>query len=137
MALKNKAMVQFLFQKKNKDALKTYDQHSSCHPDEDITSLTAKVQEQIDEQERMQRELEELERQMAELERKAKEKAAYLKVEAERGIKVFQKYAEIEQDPSWAQVFGDYLGNVQFAICLLYTSPSPRDQRGSRMPSSA
>ena len=27
---------------------------------------------------------------------------------------------------------GDYL-----CICLLYTSPSPRDQRGSRMPSSA
>ena len=25
----------------------------------------------------------------------------------------------------------------QFSICLLYTSPSPRDQRGSRMPSSA
>ena len=25
----------------------------------------------------------------------------------------------------------------QFIICLLYTSPSPRDQRGSRMPSSA
>ena len=24
-----------------------------------------------------------------------------------------------------------------FALCLLYTSPSPRDQRGSRMPSSA
>ena len=24
-----------------------------------------------------------------------------------------------------------------FGICLLYTSPSPRDQRGSRMPSSA
>ena len=24
-----------------------------------------------------------------------------------------------------------------FYICLLYTSPSPRDQRGSRMPSSA
>ena len=24
-----------------------------------------------------------------------------------------------------------------FVICLLYTSPSPRDQRGSRMPSSA
>ena len=23
------------------------------------------------------------------------------------------------------------------ALCLLYTSPSPRDQRGSRMPSSA
>ena len=24
-----------------------------------------------------------------------------------------------------------------FKACLLYTSPSPRDQRGSRMPSSA
>ena len=26
---------------------------------------------------------------------------------------------------------------VWFIACLLYTSPSPRDQRGSRMPSSA
>ena len=26
---------------------------------------------------------------------------------------------------------------TQELICLLYTSPSPRDQRGSRMPSSA
>ena len=25
----------------------------------------------------------------------------------------------------------------EFDACLLYTSPSPRDQRGSRMPSSA
>ena len=28
-------------------------------------------------------------------------------------------------------------GNLDDEICLLYTSPSPRDQRGSRMPSSA
>ena len=27
--------------------------------------------------------------------------------------------------------------NAVKSICLLYTSPSPRDQRGSRMPSSA
>ena len=35
-------------------------------------------------------------------------------------------------------VFG-YLGfgKLVFYFCLLYTSPSPRDQRGSRMPSSA
>ena len=26
---------------------------------------------------------------------------------------------------------------VKAQVCLLYTSPSPRDQRGSRMPSSA
>ena len=32
----------------------------------------------------------------------------------------------------------DNLGNYQwFCICLLYTSPSPRDKRQSRMPSSA
>ena len=28
-------------------------------------------------------------------------------------------------------------GPILAGICLLYTSPSPRDQRGSRMPSSA
>ena len=28
-------------------------------------------------------------------------------------------------------------GTIFVAACLLYTSPSPRDQRGSRMPSSA
>ena len=28
-------------------------------------------------------------------------------------------------------------GCGQVEVCLLYTSPSPRDQRGSRMPSSA
>ena len=27
--------------------------------------------------------------------------------------------------------------HIQSRLCLLYTSPSPRDQRGSRMPSSA
>ena len=33
----------------------------------------------------------------------------------------------------------DYLGikKYRFYICLLYTSPSPRDKRQSRMPSSA
>ena len=30
-----------------------------------------------------------------------------------------------------------YLRQTHNGICLLYTSPSPRDQRGSRMPSSA
>ena len=30
-----------------------------------------------------------------------------------------------------------YIYNKEWFICLLYTSPSPRDQRGSRLPSSA
>ena len=29
------------------------------------------------------------------------------------------------------------IANAVKDVCLLYTSPSPRDQRGSRMPSSA
>ena len=33
--------------------------------------------------------------------------------------------------------FGDYFKEDAIHYCLLYTSPSPRDQRGSRMPSSA
>ena len=33
--------------------------------------------------------------------------------------------------------FGEDYNSYEFDICLLYTSPSPRDQRGSRMPSSA
>ena len=40
----------------------------------------------------------------------------------------FFKSSEFEED---AKNLGDY------PSCLLYTSPSPRDQRGSRMPSSA
>ena len=32
---------------------------------------------------------------------------------------------------------GSALFMLMFSSCLLYTSPSPRDQRGSRMPSSA
>ena len=39
-------------------------------------------------------------------------------------------YQEILTDPSYAK-------QIVTMTCLLYTSPSPRDQRGSRMPSSA
>ena len=37
----------------------------------------------------------------------------------------------------WNLVKLEVLSNVHLYPCLLYTSPSPRDQRGSRMPSSA
>ena len=40
-----------------------------------------------------------------------------------------------------AEAFINFLGDDSILVahnaCLLYTSPSPRDQRGSRMPSSA
>ena len=41
------------------------------------------------------------------------------------------------QLPDIGSYFVTEFGNESVIICLLYTSPSPRDQRGSRMPSSA
>ena len=38
------------------------------------------------------------------------------------------------QEHEWIRVDGK---NATVGICLLYTSPSPRDKRQSRMPSSA
>ena len=45
----------------------------------------------------------------------------------------FQGESQNPFAPEWK--FG--LIEQETKICLLYTSPSPRDQRGSRMPSSA
>ena len=36
-----------------------------------------------------------------------------------------------------ARAQGDLSENAEYESCLLYTSPSPRDKRQSRMPSSA
>ena len=45
------------------------------------------------------------------------------------------KLQHIHRTPNWAEVLEGI--DVVVNTCLLYTSPSPRDQRGSRMPSSA
>ena len=37
----------------------------------------------------------------------------------------------------WVTQYDDGSTYTEYENCLLYTSPSPRDQRGSRMPSSA
>ena len=54
----------------------------------------------------------------------------------ERGL-----YAEgmsASADAPAEKMMDDIISNLpDFKNCLLYTSPSPRDQRGSRMPSSA
>ena len=45
--------------------------------------------------------------------------------------------AKLEELPTVANPTKKVLARVDRRACLLYTSPSPRDQRGSRMPSSA
>ena len=45
-----------------------------------------------------------------------------------------------KQEPNWEKYNSSDLSKLEYVKilgCLLYTSPSPRDQRGSRMPSSA
>ena len=44
---------------------------------------------------------------------------------------------EANDSLEWNQTDGTYIAKGDAYVCLLYTSPSPRDQRGSRMPSSA
>ena len=55
-----------------------------------------------------------------------------------------QQYPDFSVGLNWGLVSDNHdvlspvaNGNDQLSVCLLYTSPSPRDQRGSRMPSSA
>ena len=44
---------------------------------------------------------------------------------------------EYENKPNGHIRVKDNMGRIWFVPCLLYTSPSPRDKRQSRMPSSA
>ena len=52
-------------------------------------------------------------------------------------LSIFNRHFASEEHLSLSQKFHDEQYDEVIAICLLYTSPSPRDQRGSRMPSSA
>ena len=67
---------------------------------------------------------------------------------AEPGKDVPATAGTLSRDPVWVRYHARYAGyallflafDMEMAFmypCLLYTSPSPRDQRGSRMPSSA
>ena len=44
---------------------------------------------------------------------------------------------EVDERDTNSQTKNEFNGFGESVSCLLYTSPSPRDQRGSRMPSSA
>ena len=48
-----------------------------------------------------------------------------------------QYHPDVNKDPGAEDKFKEIGKAYEALACLLYTSPSPRDQRGSRMPSSA
>ena len=65
-------------------------------------------------------------------------------LEPKRVFEIFEEMCAIPHGSTntkaisdWCVAFGEKLGLEHYQDCLLYTSPSPRDQRGSRMPSSA
>ena len=49
----------------------------------------------------------------------------------------YARVRSIYDEPVFNERVKDLCAQGYLNICLLYTSPSPRDQRGSRMPSSA
>ena len=51
----------------------------------------------------------------------------------------YGRYRQAGSTQGWriGVAIGDQILDLRATGCLLYTSPSPRDQRGSRMPSSA
>ena len=57
--------------------------------------------------------------------------------EAEKSRTAGIKWADSLRGLPWDEFMVSLRDALQPYICLLYTSPSPRDQRGSRMPSSA
>ena len=50
-------------------------------------------------------------------------------------LSITDHYDTLLDDPAWLAKSIMLVADIY--VCLLYTSPSPRDQRGSRMPSSA
>ena len=65
----------------------------------------------------------------------------FLKIEIDEGVR---RVSEKKEPRTWLHVLSFTIGLLAYAEswiesngCLLYTSPSPRDKRQSRMPSSA
>ena len=53
------------------------------------------------------------------------------------GIGILARFLLLFTIPNFSDDLYRFIWDGRLLTCLLYTSPSPRDQRGSRMPSSA
>ena len=58
------------------------------------------------------------------------------KLMAAWGEVVERAYGRVQLEPDWG-LDTTIINNREYVVCLLYTSPSPRDRQKSRMPSSA
>ena len=65
----------------------------------------------------------------------------YKEIAEKSGIKNFRRVKALNTHPTFIEGLSDLviscLEGPLINICLLYTSPSPRDEQSSRMPSSA
>ena len=60
-----------------------------------------------------------------------------MKVMEDKGFDILQGVCTIRNQENFLSTIISVEFADMYSVCLLYTSPSPRDQRGSRMPSSA
>lgn len=128
LALLNKAIVQHRFvapaageitevKKELEKASKTYRRLGECDSgNQAAADGLAAVTAGILEKEQELAEIAELERQLAELDAKAKAKTVELTATVQRADAVFTKYAEVEQDPSWLEVYMMQRDATVFAI---------------------
>ena len=58
-------------------------------------------------------------------------------VAADERIRKRIPFAALRREDEWIREYKRSMARALLANCLLYTSPSPRDKRQSRMPSSA
>ena len=65
----------------------------------------------------------------------AQQKAQALHLD--QSLEETEKQLQAQGQDLHAKLINVFTPDTPVEICLLYTSPSPRDQRGSRMPSSA
>ena len=63
--------------------------------------------------------------------------AESLPKEVKDSILDIKEVSKVDLDLVWEPPWDKSMMSEAAKLCLLYTSPSPRDQRGSRMPSSA
>ena len=100
-----------------------------------ISQLKVQNNKLKEEKDQLQKQNEMKEKKIKDLAEKLEDYEMMEKMDQERPSKKVK--IDIEELDGHMKNIDDYLNNVKYNPCLLYTSPSPRDLSTSRMPSSA